>query len=236
MLKLGSWLWSAAVHFAFAAFLLYVPGSAALEMGSGDDEFVVEQGLAIEGISQFGQDEVNVSAVEAEPLEASEARQAVEEVKAVEEVEDTTVIASKEGPVQETPEIVPQPVEQPRPEQVATVEQQEQVQIDEKRASGATKTGGTATERSKYLGQLRTHLEKKKINPRSRQVGTVVVRFSVGSGGELLTREVARSSGNKVLDEAALASIENAAPFPPMPGSQSGEPLVVSVPFKFTVR
>jgi periplasmic protein TonB len=225
-----------AVHAAFAAALLISPGGAALEMGSGEDQFVVEQGIAIEGISQFGQDDVNIAAVEAEPLEASEAREAVEEVKAVDEVEDTTVIESKEGPVQEFQEIEPKPIEQPRPEQVATVEQEAQVAVEEKKAAGAAKTGGNSNDHSLYLGKLRTHLEKKKVNPRSRQVGTVVVKFSVGASGELLTREVARSSGSKVLDEAALSSVEKAAPFPPMPDAITTGPLVVSVPFKFTVR
>ncbi len=236
LLRLGSCFWSSAIHVALAAAFLSSASGTALELGDGDDQFVVEQGFAIEGIAQFGQDEVNIAAVEAEPLEASEARDAVEEVKSIEKVEDKTVIASEEGPVQEVPEIKPEPVEQPRPEQVATLEQQEQVVIEEKRAASSAKTGGQTTDHSAYLGQLRSHLEKKKINPRSRQIGTVVIRFSVGSTGELLNREVTKSSGSKALDEAALASVEKAAPFPAMPENVASGPLVVSVPFKFTVR
>jgi periplasmic protein TonB len=235
-LRFATALASTVAHAAIAAVLLITPGGAALEMGTGGDQFVVDQGFAIEGVAQFGQDEVNIAAVEAEPLEASEAREAIEEVKATEKVEDTTVIASEDGPVQDVPEIKPEPVEQPRPEQVATLEQQEQVVIEEKRAAGAAKTGGNATDHSMYLGKLRTLLEKKKINPRSREVGTVIVRFSVGLGGELLNREVTKSSGSTALDAAALASIEKAAPFPAMPENVASGPLVVSVPFKFTVR
>lgn len=235
-LRFATGLASTVAHAAIAAVLLITPGGAALEMGSGDDQFVVEQGFAIEGVAHFGQDQVNIAAIEAEPLEASETREAIEEVKVTEKVEDTTVIASEDGPVQDVPEIKPEPVEPPRPEQVATLEQQEQVVIEEKRAAGAAKTGGNTTDHSMYLGKLRTLLEKKKINPRSREVGTVIVRFSVGLGGELLNREVTKSSGSTALDAAALASIEKAAPFPAMPENVASGPLVVSVPFKFTVR
>ncbi len=232
-----AWLSSFALHGAIAAWLFITPGGAALQEGSGEDQFVVEQGIAVEGIDQWGQDQVTVDAIEAEPLEMSEARPAVEEVKATEEVEETQVIASEDGPEQEDlPEVKPEPVQQPVPEQVATIEQTEQIAVEEKRAASATKSGGSTTAHSAYMGQLRNHLERRKLNPRSRKVGTAVVRFTVDAQGQLLTREISRSSGSTVLDEAAIASVERAAPFPAMPQDMAAEPLVVSVPFRFTVR
>jgi protein TonB len=231
-----TWLLSIALHAAFAAWLLAVPGGAALDEGEGDDQFVVEQGIAIEGLDLWGQDETTVQAVEAEPLEASEARPEVKEVKELKEVEETTVVASETGPDQEIEEVKPEPITEPVPPQVATLEQAAQVAVEEKRAASATKSGGDTTAQSKYLGTLRTHLEKRKINPRTRQAGTALVRFTVDSAGQLLTREIARSSGNKQLDEAAIASIEKAAPFPAMPQEVNQQPLVVLVPFRFTVR
>ncbi len=236
LLKPATWLLSFGAHALFAAWLMVVPGDAALDSGSGEDQVFVEQGIAIEGLDMWGQDDATVQAIEAEPLEASEARPAVEEVKEMQEVEETKVIASETGPEQEIEEIKPEPVTEPVPPQVATVEQVPQVAVEEKRAASAPKSGGEATAHSKYLGQLRTHLEKRKVNPRTRQVGTAIVRFTVGASGELLTREIARSSGNKQLDDAAIASIERAAPFPAMPQDIDREPLVVSVPFRFTVR
>lgn len=236
ILKPITWLVSFAAHAAFAAWLLVVPGGAALDSGDGDDQFVVEQGIAIEGLDMWGQDDTTVQAVEAEPMEASEARPAVEEVKEIEEVEETKVIASETGPEQEIEEVEPEPVKEPVPPQVATLEQAAQVAVEEKRATSIAKSGGEATAHSKYLGKLRTHLEKRKVNPRTRQVGTAVVRFTVDASGQLLTREIATSSGNKQLDEAAIASVEKAAPFPAMPEDVDREPLVVSVPFRFTVR
>ncbi|MDX2307546.1 MAG: energy transducer TonB [Hyphomicrobium sp.] len=237
MLRSTTFGLSLAMHLGFAAWLAYVPpAGGALEGGTGDDQFVIEQGVAIEGISTWGTDTTNISAVEAEPLEASQAREAVKAVEPVEEVEETRVIASEAGPEQEVPEVKPEPVEQPVQEQVATLEQVEQTQVEEKRAAGAAQTGGSVTERNAYLGKLRSHLEKRKLNPRSRSVGTVIVRFTVDRTGNLLTREVATSSGNSVLDNAALSSIERAAPFPAMPETIAEGPLVVTVPFRFTVR
>lgn len=236
LLKPLTWLLSLGAHAAFAAWLFVVPGGAALDSGEGEDDVFVEQSIAIEGLDMWGQDDTTVQAVEAEPLEASEARAAVEEVKEMEEVEETTVISSESGEEQEVEEIKPEPVKEPTPPQVATLAQEAQIAVEEKRAASAEKSGGDATSHSKYLGKLRNHLEKKKVNPRTRQVGTAVVRFTVDATGQLLTREIALSSGNKQLDEAAIASVEKAAPFPAMPEDIDRGPLVVSVPFRFTVR
>jgi protein TonB len=236
-LKSLTWLLSILAHAAFAAWLFVVPGGASLDIGEGDENFVVEQGIAIEGLDQSGMDEMTVQAIEAEPMAASEARPAVEEVKELkEEIEETKVIGSDTGPEQEIEEIKPEPVVEPVPPQVATLEQIEQIAVEEKRAAGVARKGGDTTAHSLYLGKLRSHLEKRKINPRTRQVGTAVVRFTVDAAGQLLTREIALSSGNKQLDDAALASVERAAPFPAMPGEIDRDPMVVSVPFRFTVR
>lgn len=62
------------------------------------------------------------------------------------------------------------------------------------------------------------------------------MRFTVGQQGELLSSEITKSSGHRTLDDAAMASITRAAPFPPMPSEANDGPLVVSVPFKFSVR
>jgi protein TonB len=234
-LKSVTWLVSFALHGAVAAFFLISPGGAALDEGSGEDTFVVEQGIAIEGIARLGDAEATVEAVEAPPP-VLQAAPPVEEVKPIEE-DVQHVIGSETGPEQEqvTREPEPEEAKEPKPEQLAAVEQTE-VPVEEKHASGAKQAGGDITALSAYRGKLFSHILKKKVNPRSREVGTVVVRFTVGPQGELISREVATSSGSKLLDDAAVASIDRAAPFPPMPSEASNEPLVVSVPFKFSVR
>lgn len=227
---------SLALHVGAAVFMFATAGGAALESGTGEDMFVVEQGLAVEGVARLGDADVTTEALEVEPQEASLAQQAVEEVKATEEVQDE-VVSSEAGPQQdELPEAKPEPVEQPRPEQVATLEQAEQIKVEEKLAAGAEQRGGAASERSQYLGSIRSHLERKKVNPRSRHVGTVVVKFVVDARGNIVSHEIATSSGVKVLDEAAIASIEKAAPFPPMPQGLSDSAMVITVPFRYRVQ
>ena len=44
-----------------------------------------------------------------------------------------------------------------------------------------------------------------------------MIGFTIGPSGQVLTREVKKSSGSKVLDDAAMAALDHAAPFPPMP-------------------
>ncbi len=45
-----------------------------------------------------------------------------------------------------------------------------------------------------------------------------------------------RWSGSKLLDDAAMAALDRAAPSPPMPESVAPGPLEVQVPFKFVTR
>jgi protein TonB len=47
--------------------------------------------------------------------------------------------------------------------------------------------------------------------------GSATVTFSIGPAGGLRSASISRSSGRRELDQAALASVRNAAPFPPPP-------------------
>jgi protein TonB len=181
----------------------------------------------------------------------------VEEPEKVEPVAERQVIASEAGPDQvdvKPAEDVDQPepdeleepvredikepdpelVEQPLPPQVATL-QQESVAA-QRESSGAEKQGGDTTAHTAYLGALRSHLEKHKVNPRTGIAGVAVIRITVDATGGVAAPTVAKSSGSKALDDAALAAIEKAAPFPPIPTRLGRDQLEISVPFRFTVR
>lgn len=236
-LRAISALLSLAVHGAIVGILFVTPGGASLDEGTGEDTFVVEQGIALEGIARLGDAEVEIAAVEAPPPVLATAPP-VEEVKRPDE-DVQNVIGSESGPEQQDVELEPEieevretPVE---PEQVAVIEQTE-LSIEEQRAAGAKQEGGRATALSAYRGKLYSRISRRKVTPRTRRVGTVVVQFTVGPSGELISSEVTKSSGNQRLDDAAIASINRAAPFPPMPSEANDSPLVVSVPFKFSVR
>lgn len=68
--------------------------------------------------------------------------------------------------------------------------------------------------------------------PRVGQRGSTTVTFAIGAGGALRFVRVARSSGNTRLDQMALATVRNAAPFPAPPGVTTGAaPFTVRIDF-----
>lgn len=249
-----AWLLSLGIHLAFAVFMLLPASGTAFEEGAGDDIMVVEQGIILEGFAKLGEDDISIEEIDVPTMQAAMSQPLVEEKpQEVQPIEEQQVIASETGPDQinvkepeemeepepkeleeEVEEIEPEVVEQPLPQQMAAIDQTSVVQQLE--SAGEEQIGGTTTDHTAYLGKLRTHLERHKINPRTQLIGTAVVMFSVGANGEITSRRIAKSSGSKVLDDAALASIERAAPFPPIPSDLNRSHLEVSVPFKFTVR
>ena len=240
---------SFALHIGFVMAVFLYPAGTALHAGSGLDLMLVEQGLAPEGFAKLGDDQMSLEEVEATPVMAAATQPLPEEVKPIEEL---PVVASETGPDQENvkapdledaPEAKPEErleepdkeiVDQPLPPQVAAVQQESVVAMRE--SSGEEMQGGDTTVHSAYLGTLRTHLERSKVKPRTNLVGTAVVRFSVNAAGELLKLEIAKSSGKKQLDDAALSSVHKAAPFPAMPSDLRRDAIEISVPFRFIVR
>ena len=229
MLRTFTWLISFALHSAVALLFFLPMNGAALEQGSAQDFMVVEQGIALEGVAKLGSDEASIEPV---PVQTSEAASPPEEVKAIEE---TPVITAVDGPEQEiNPEPKPEQLKQPTPPQVAN--RQQETVTEERQSSGQARSGGDTTAESAYLGALRLRLERSKVSPHSGVIGTVVVRFTVDGSGNVVSREVSISSGHKILDDAAVASIDKASPFPPMPKGLNRNQIDVSVPFRFSVR
>ena len=66
--------------------------------------------------------------------------------------------------------------------------------------------------------------------------GETKIRFVLKRDGTLVSREVAVSSGHPSLDNAALQSVKNAAPFPPFPIAQKGDEATLVVPIVFELR
>ncbi|MDJ0513467.1 MAG: TonB family protein [Methyloceanibacter sp.] len=147
------------------------------------------------------------------------------------EIEEKEIVEEIQEPVEEPERELE---EQPLPQQVAAVAQQTIIAMRE--SSGLELRGGDATAHRAYLGKIRTQLESSKVNPRTRRVGTAIVRITVKSTGELVSHEVIKSSGSKTLDDAAMASVKSAAPFPSIPSEVGMETVTVSVPFRFTIR
>ena len=210
--------------------------SEALDLGKGNDIVLVEQGIATEGIAKLGDAMETIETPEIVPVQElpppppqdvkpDQLRDVISSEAS--RVEQQVVKAEEPPPVTPPPPAPDAAKQPPRPEQVAVVTEQ---------SSGEEKRGGDAKAIGLYLGQINDHVQKAKVNPRARIQGTVLLRFTIGLDGQLLSKEVASSSGSKVLDDAATAALDRAAPFPPIPPQVSIKPLAFTQPFRFIVR
>jgi protein TonB len=231
MLRPLTWLLSLGFHGGVVILFLTAAGGTALEQGTGADSMVVEQGIALEGVAKLGEDMATIEPVDAVTTPNSQATPQPEEVKPV---QLNNVINSQSGPEQEAVQDPLPEVKQTLPPQIAMVQQEAAVEAHE--SSGQQQLGGAVNAQSAYLGKISAHLERSKINPHTNIVGTAVVHFVVDSTGRVVSREISVSSGSKVLDEAAIASIDKASPFPAIPQALQRNAMDVSVPFKFSVR
>ena len=88
-----------------------------------------------------------------------------------------------------------------------------------------------------YLGEVRRRLEKQKTYPwaarRQHREGVVVLKFTIGQGGEIAGHAIARSSGHEVLDGAAAEALHKVGRFPPLPPALGRSQLNIQVPLAF---
>jgi protein TonB len=101
--------------------------------------------------------------------------------------------------------------------------------------SGA-RTEMAATWQGILLGHLEQHRRYPRQAERMRQEGTAHVRFSVDQRGHVANARIERSSGNALLDEATLDTVQRASPVPPPPTELAPYPVDVMVPVEFYVR
>jgi protein TonB len=233
---------SSGLHAAAVASVLWYERGPAFESGSEVAAFRVDRGR-VEVIAAPGRDLVTVTASEAEPLSPSQPPAERLEARAedVQELPDDTrdpgpdaslaeTVTSKSELRHELPHSEPA---RPAESKSAAAQQDTPPAAPERKSVGGAAPGGEATLRAAYLGTLRAKIEKATVKPRGRSSGTTIVRFMVDATGRIVSREIAVSSGSKVLDEAALAAVERALPLPPFPEGLARDPLVVSIPFKF---
>lgn len=108
---------------------------------------------------------------------------------------------------------------------------QEEIKFNEKvsnsipLASRGRKNENPGMEKSsllqKYLSLIREKIEKAKVYPerarRDGKEGLVKVEFTILAEGKLKKVKVVKSSGKRILDQATIKAIKQAAPFPPIP-------------------
>jgi len=99
-----------------------------------------------------------------------------------------------------------------------------------------TRAGNAAV--SNYPGQVVSKLRRSLRYPREarsqRLRGEVQVAFTVSGSGGVGGVRIARSSGSPVLDQAALETVQRAAPFPPIPADAGRSSWTFTVPLAFT--
>ncbi len=100
------------------------------------------------------------------------------------------------------------------------------------RSSYSRRTRANLRQVFAYRKSVRAYLAVNKPNG-GRGKGTVRVTFILSSTGRVVAARVTRSSGKRVLDQAALSAVYDASPFPPPPPGIRTSRLRFSIPFYF---
>jgi len=225
---------SAAMHGALLATFAAVSGSASFEAGTGDDLMKVEQGIALDSILKLGEAEETFETVEVPPVQqAVDAPPPVEEAKPEELV---GVITSEAAPPEDAVAVrdePPPPIEEPRPEEQRVEEQLQQIAMIALKSSADEHKGGDADAIKAFKGAIYAKISRNAKAPARLKTGTVTLAFTISADGQLLSREVLQSSGSKLLDEAAIATLDRASPFPPFPAGIDEPEMQLTIPFNF---
>jgi|GEM_PF-992261 len=106
-------------------------------------------------------------------------------------------------------------------------------------ANGVIQNGGNA-DASSYNAMVLAHLQRFRVYPEqaraSKITGVSTVRFTLGAGGNVIAVSLAGSSGQGILDQAALAMVQRASPFPPIPPSLGRGSMSFAAPVRFNLR
>jgi len=90
----------------------------------------------------------------------------------------------------------------------------------------------TASPPPTYLARVMAQLHRAKPAGSGEQ-GRAVVRFAIQRSGAAGGVSLASSSGNSTIDQAALAMVRRAAPFPPLPAEYGPATMALTVPIAF---
>lgn len=102
---------------------------------------------------------------------------------------------------------------------------------------GATDFGKTKQSFSEFLKKVRERIkEVQRFPPKVRSLdegSTTTIHFTLLKDGTIRDPKVSSSSGSRVLDNAALAAVQNAEPYPPFPEGQAGISIRLELPVVF---
>lgn len=120
--------------------------------------------------------------------------------------------------------------ERPRPSSAQTAPAVEAARRDEAAGRGAA---ASASDQSAYAARLVAAIRRALRHPGGARTGTVLVRMTLGPGGEVMAASLARSAGDPALDGAAMDAIRSAS----LPAPPAGFParVTVTAPVQFTL-
>ncbi len=102
---------------------------------------------------------------------------------------------------------------------------------------GAADFGGTKQTFSEFLKKVRERIkEVQRFPPNVRNLeegSSTTIRFTLLKDGTIRDPKVSTSSGSRALDNAALAAVQNAEPYPPFPDGQMGSQIRLELPVVF---
>jgi len=136
-------------------------------------------------------------------------------------------------------EPISEPIEEPITEPIVepiseSVEVTESVQINEQ-----IPTSPNPQVVSNYSNLLRAHIAKHKKYPRIAQrrkmQGEVVIEIQIKGDGSLISKNIQKSSGHKVLDKEGMNMMEKSKPFPVPPEAMKDSVTTVLVPIAFNL-
>lgn len=130
----------------------------------------------------------------------------------------------------------PTPRPQPRPQQVGSGGNSSADTAAASSSAGQAGAGsGGSADVARYPGQVQNKLRRALRYPRDARgdSGEALVYFVVDSGGQVVSLNVARSSGNPIIDQAALDTVRRAAPFPAIPGDAGRNSWDFTIPLTF---
>ena len=134
----------------------------------------------------------------------------------------------------------PQPPAQPAAPQTSAP--RPAAQQGERAASPQQAVGNqpSASSVERWQGSVLRHLaQRRKFPPGAAQRGergTAIVRFTVDTGGRVLSAALSRSSGFPELDQAAVDVVHRSSPIPRPPDGLPSSQLTLVVPVEFTRR
>lgn len=101
----------------------------------------------------------------------------------------------------------------------------------------ASDFGETKQSFAVFLREIRDRIKEfQRIPPNVRNLdegSSATIRFTLFRDGTIMNPTVSNTSGSRVLDNAALAAVQNAEPYPPFPDEQSSNSIRLELPVIF---